>query len=82
MSQWSSHFFHGLFKNFCGYVIKTFARNGFHCCGLWLVFRCLFYYIYKKLLNSSAISLIFEFDIRFMINVSGMVGRLFCLCIA
>ena len=36
----------------------------------------------KKLLNSSAISLIFEFDFPFMINVSGMVGRLFCLCIA
>ena len=39
-------------------------------------------YLQKKLLNSSAISLIFEFDFPFMINVSGMVGRLFCLCIA
>ena len=28
----------------------------------------------KKLLNSSAISLILEFDFPFMINVSGMVG--------
>ena len=36
----------------------------------------------QKLLNSSAISLIFEFDFPFMINVSGMVGRLFCLCIS
>ena len=39
-------------------------------------------YLPKKLLNSSAVSLIFEFDFPFMINVSGMVGRLFCLCIA
>ena len=39
-------------------------------------------YLQKKLLNSSAISLILEFDFPFMINVSGMVRRLFCLCIA
>ena len=39
-------------------------------------------YLQNKLLNSSAISLIFEFDFQFMLNVSGMVGRLFCLCIA
>ena len=33
MSQWSSHFFHGLFKNLCGYVIKPFAGRptGFKC---------------------------------------------------
>ena len=39
-------------------------------------------YLQKKLLNSSAISFIYEFDFPFMINVSGMVGHLFCLCIA
>ena len=29
MSQWSSHFFHSLFKKFCGYVIITVAGTGF-----------------------------------------------------
>ena len=32
MSQWSSHFFHGLFNNCCGYVIKTFAGTSFQVC--------------------------------------------------
>ena len=36
-------------------------------------------YLQKTLLKSSAISLIFEFP--FLINVSGIVGRLFSLCI-
>ena len=42
----------------------------------------LFVLLYKKVIKHFCNLLIFEFDFPFMINGSGMVGRLFCLCIA
>ena len=55
----------------------AYFRLGSQKMNLWAEVSFLLFvllYLQKKLFNSSAISLIFEFDFPFMINVSGMVG--------